>query len=337
LASVLMLAGSVSRADVFNMPSGETSLSFVTVGDPDNSPDTGGWAGTGSVPYAYRMGKYDLTVGQYCQFLNAVAKTDTYGLYNSYMTSGTHLNTIAITQTGSSGSYTYSYSGSYSEGVDCPMFCVTWGDAARFCNWLQNGQPAFSAGTPGEVAGSTETGAYTLSGDTTSYMETRNPGAIYFIPSLDEWYKAAYYKGGNTSAGYWAFPTQSNTAPGDSLPDVGNSANYKLATDPINLLTPVGAFSASPGPYGTFDMGGDVWQWNEEDSGGDRNIRGGGFASTSLQLASTGGFNGGPGTDLEEDVGFRVASIAVPEPSIITLFLASAACLLGYVWRRRTA
>ena len=57
------------------------------------------------------MGKYDVTVGQYCQFLNAVAATDTYGLYNSYMAM-TDLNypTVGITQSGSPGSYTYAVS-----------------------------------------------------------------------------------------------------------------------------------------------------------------------------------------------------------------------------------
>ena len=47
---------------------------------------------------------------------------------------------------------------------NCPISYVTWGDAARFCNWLQNGQPTGSEGT-----GTTETGAYTLNGDTTNY------------------------------------------------------------------------------------------------------------------------------------------------------------------------
>ena len=39
----------------------------------------------GAVDYNYSIDKYDVTLGQYTQFLNAVAKTDTYGLYNSYM------------------------------------------------------------------------------------------------------------------------------------------------------------------------------------------------------------------------------------------------------------
>ena len=70
--------------------------------------------------------------------------------------------TIGITQSGSSGSYSYSVTGSDSQAANCPIFDVSWGDAARFCNWLQNGQPTGAEGT-----GTTETGAYTLNGATT--------------------------------------------------------------------------------------------------------------------------------------------------------------------------
>ena len=137
--------------------------------------DDDGTTGYGSVPYIYQMGKYDVTVGQYCQFLNAVAKTDTYGLYNSGM--ATDYPTIGITQSGSSGNYSYSVTGSYSQAANCPIFDVSWGDAARFCNWLQNGQPTGAEGT-----GTTETGAYTLNGATTQsalMAITRNAGATY--------------------------------------------------------------------------------------------------------------------------------------------------------------
>ena len=81
---------------------------------------------------------------------------------------------------GSSGSYNYSvaYGGSLTQAqaANYPVFDVTWGDAARFCNWLQNGQPT----NLGETTGSTETGAYTLNGDTSVLNETRNSGATYF-------------------------------------------------------------------------------------------------------------------------------------------------------------
>ena len=182
-AAFLSLAAS-ARADVFNMPSGSTSLSFVSVGDPNNPPDTtvmvtDGTTGYGSVSYVYQMGKYDVTLAQYTQFLNAVAKTDPYGLYNSYMANGEGEYPFGVSQSGSPGSYSYSVTGSNPQVRNMPMTCVTWGDAARFCNWLDNAQP-----TAAEGNGTTETGAYALNGDTTNLLtETRNPGRSTSSPA----------------------------------------------------------------------------------------------------------------------------------------------------------
>jgi formylglycine-generating enzyme required for sulfatase activity len=341
-----LLASAVSaQADVFNMPSGQTSLQFVTVGNPGNAPDTAlmtdGTTGYGSVPYVYQMGKYDVTVGQYCQFLNAVAKTDPYGLYNSNM--ATDYATIKLIQSGSPSSYSYSVTGSYSQAANCPIFPVTWGDAARFCNWLQNGQP-----TGPEGSGTTETGAYALNGAMTdaalmavpSPAHTGTGAATYFLPSENEWYKAAYYSGGGTNSSYWLYPTQSNTEPSNVLSPTGtNNANYynyynSSYTDPTNDLTPVGSFVLSPGPYGTYDMGGDVWQWSETNRAGLwRIVRGGSWDYTPNTLASS--FHGtlNPTND-DNDRGFRVvASEAVPEPASLALLLAGAVAL--GIWRLR--
>jgi formylglycine-generating enzyme len=326
-------AAVVARADVFNMPSGQTSVQFVPVGNAGNAADTTGY---GSVGYDYSMGKYDVTVGQYCQFLNAVAKTDTYGLYDIFMGMVPYsYSTIKITRSGSWGSYSYAVTGSYTQAANCPIFYVGWGDAARFCNWLQNGQPTGDQGN-----GTTETGAYTLDGATTYaalMAVTRNAGATYFIPTENEWYKAAYYKGGGTNAGYWLYPTQSNTAPDNSLAlatTEPNDANYHKSgyTDPTNILTPVGTFSASPGPYGTYDMGGDVWQWNETAvSSSSRGLRGGDWSLYSDYLASSCRFDGSPTCEYN-NFGFRVAS--VPEPDSLTLVACGAVAALLW-WRGR--
>jgi hypothetical protein len=37
------------------------------------------------VSYIYDIGKFEITAGEYAEFLNAVAHTDTYGLYNTSM------------------------------------------------------------------------------------------------------------------------------------------------------------------------------------------------------------------------------------------------------------
>jgi hypothetical protein len=76
---------------------------LVTVGNAGNAADTTTYGG---VAYEYQIGKYDVTIGQYTEFLNAVAATDTYSLYNTSM--ATDLNVAGISRTGSSGSYTYS-------------------------------------------------------------------------------------------------------------------------------------------------------------------------------------------------------------------------------------
>ena len=241
-------------------------IPLVPVGDPGNLADP--VTGYGAVPYVYDIGEYDVTVGEYCQFLNAVAKTDTYGLYNPKMAPGALYGskTFGIAQNGSPGKYSYAVGGSYSQGANCPIYNVTWGDAARFVNWLANGQP-----TGAEGPGTTETGTYALNGGTsnTALMAvTRSATAAWVLPNVNESYKAAYYVGGGTNAGYWAFPTQSNDIPSNVLSATGtNNANFISDdgeppnygfTDPVNGLTPVGAFADSPGPYGTYDQGGDV-------------------------------------------------------------------------------
>ena len=64
---------------------------WVTVGNPGNVGEASGWGRDnggpericGSVAYAYNIGKYEVTAGQYTAFLNAVGGVDTYALYNA--------------------------------------------------------------------------------------------------------------------------------------------------------------------------------------------------------------------------------------------------------------
>src|ERR1051325_11726840 len=83
-----------------------TTFVPVPVGDVGNPNDPATGNVYGGVNYAYRIGKYEVTVGQYTAFLNAVAATDTYALYNSSM--ATDLNIAGIARNGTPGSYSYS-------------------------------------------------------------------------------------------------------------------------------------------------------------------------------------------------------------------------------------
>jgi hypothetical protein len=219
---------------------------------------------------------------------------------------------------------------------------VSFWDACRFCNWLQNNQPS---GLQNNAT--TERGAYTLNGynGTDGHSIARNSAAKWFLPNDNEWFKAAYYKGGGTNAGYWQFPTKSDTIPVGELPpgrtEPPGSANYEVGPgylDNYYHSTEVGAYKFSPGPYGTFDQGGNVSELDEQcpinlpSISSNRVFRGGDFAS--------GGGNLYPGTSVGGDrppnvgsysMGFRVAG--VPEPSTIALLLTAA--LGGLLWRRR--
>ncbi len=325
-------AGQADVANVFSMPAGDKSLQFVTVGNPGNVADTNGY---GSVAFSYQIGTYDVTAAQYCAFLNAVATTgDPYGLYSPMMalTGSAGAAGCGITQGGSPGNYNYRV---LSNWVNAPVNYVSWGDAARFCNWLENGQPKTGA----ETLGTTESGTYFLNGQN-SYGAlltiSQASSANYWIPTENEWYKAAYYMGGGTNSGYWLYPTKSNTAPSNTLSANGtNNANFYNGgfTDSTNYLTPVGEFADSPGPYGTYDMGGDVYQWTETPLAGGYALEGGSFEGPSSLLESSALHSDSP-VETSALYGFRVAASAIPEPA--TLFLLAVAAAGGLLaWRRR--
>jgi len=301
------------------------TIDTVTVGDAGNTADTTGY---GSVGYNYNIGKYEVTAGQYTAFLNAKANvSDTYGLYNGSMWSDSY--GCKIERTSISGGYSYSVASDY---ANRPVNYVSYWDSLRFANWLGNGQ-----GT-----GSTETGAYTLTPTgITNNTITRNTGWKWAVTSEDEWYKAAYYEGDSTSAGYWDYPTSSNTAPGRDMADAsGNNANIFGTPYPIDsghYTTVVGEFENSRSAYGTFDQGGNLWEWNEavvypDSLFASRGVRGGLFSGyDSLLRASSRNYYM---TDGYHGVGFRLVQ-AVPEPSSIIALLGGLAGLLGT--RRRRA
>jgi formylglycine-generating enzyme len=298
------------------------TIETVTVSDAGNTADTTGY---GSVGYCYLIGKYEVTAGQYTAFLNAVAATDTYGLYNTFMWKDASYG-CKITRSGASGSFSYVVA---SDWANRPVNYVSWGDSARFANWLHNGQP-----TGAQDLTTTEDGAYFLNGATTNAQllaVNREADWKWAVTSEDEWYKAAYYdpnKGGTGIGRYWLYPTRSDTTPSnvgsDGYTDPGNHANYYYSHiytigNPY-YRTNIGEFENSASAYGTFDQGGNVWEWNEAIiNDASRGLRGGSFdGNEGFSLLSSSRSNEyTPGGEYYR-VGFRVANIE-QVPLIFTL------------------
>jgi sulfatase modifying factor 1 len=275
-------------------------IDFVTVGDPGNPADSTGY---GKVDYVFQIGKFEINNLQYAAFLNAKAKSDAHSLYNSTATPNN-----GIVRSGIDGAFSYSIKSGMEHK---PVTWVNFYKAMRFANWLHNG---------GLNSSDTETGAYTF-GSNGALPTKRNPGAKYFIPSENEWYKAAYYQpasAGGPPGNYWLYATRSSNAPiAESPPGGSNSANYDVAllTNPeFTSLADVGAYVVARSYYGTFDQTGNVWEWNETALLGGRSIRGGSPGEPASKISSLfrfDNFNDGAGWE-QGCCGFRLAAAFPP-------------------------
>jgi formylglycine-generating enzyme required for sulfatase activity len=336
LPRVVFMVGVAALLGSLAPPARAVTIDMVTVGDPNNAPDTTGNPNpAGAVADAFQIMKFEFTNQQYTDFLNAVDPD------------GNNPNSVYIANMGSDARGGISFTSGAASGSkyairtnmgDKPVNYVSWFDAARVANWLQNGQGS----------GSTETGAYTLvGGQTSGTAPAANPGASYFLPTEDQWYKAAYYKGGSTNAGYWDYATQSDSDPtavtaGEtgigSAGNAGNFANFNQAADwnsQDGNVTTVGT-NGGASAYGAFDMSGNIFEWNDLTGapGSSRGLRGGGWNDIAFGLSSSGRFSYDPSNEFD-NVGFRLASpVAVPEPSTWVMGLAGIVCG-GYLRFRR--
>lgn len=301
----ILVAAAVATALVSSAALGTITINTVAVGNPGNTADP--TTGYGAVGYAYNIGTTEVTNAQYTAFLNMKARTDPHGLYRDEM------NSIygGIVRTGSSGSYQYE---TIAGLENRPASLVSFWDAARFVNWLHNGQ--------GD--GDTETGVYTLGGVTNpvNASVSRNAGWQWAIASENEWYKAAYFQpaslGGDTD-NYWLYPTSRNTI-------TTGEANFNSS-----VANAVAVGSYLPAYRGIYDMAGNVAEWNEAIIGNSRGLRGGGFNSTINLLRATGRSNANP---TAESIwhGFRVVQVPSPAAGALLAF-----GVLGARNRRRSS
>ena len=293
-----------AQADTFGTSGNEFTIDFVNIGNAGNAANTTGF---GAVPYEYRMGTYEVSQ-------NAIDKATASGMAN--VTAG-------------------AWTGNQ------PAANISWLESAAFVNWLNTSkghQAAYNLTPTGEppefpqwsMSLWSNADAWQLGGENLY----RHKDAHYFLPSENEWYKAAY----NIPPGwtYYSYATASSTAPTPVAS--GTSAGTAVGGAPAS--SPAGVDNAGGlSPYGTMGQSGNVYELNESapdganDSANEaRTIRGGFWSSTEFQLSSWFRFDYQP-TMEGSSVGFRVAS--VPEPSTYALLLMTGAGALWLARRRR--
>jgi hypothetical protein len=283
-------------------------IEFKNIDFAGNLPDnTGNPNPVGAVPYQYRIAKFEVSE-------DMIVKANAAGA-------------LGITKD--------------NRGIDKPATSISWNEAARFVNWLNDfvGSPraykfAVQPGEAGYNANNNQAQLWTA-GDGAAFNPAnpyRNAQARFFLPNNDEWYKAAYYD--PTAGVYYDYPTGSDAAPTGVDNGVGaGSAVYTQAFgDGPADISDAGGLS----PYGTMAQGGNVFELQETDfnlvngpSTDNRGLRGGYWSSGAMNLQSTNRLSTPP-TNGANTNGFRVASV-IPEPSTLVLFALAG---LGLVWRR---
>ena len=294
--AAFLFAGAFGKVVAQSIP----EIEFVTVNDPGNPHDPLTGDKYGAVNYRYRIGKYEITNQEYAQFLNSVDPL------------GGNLKNLYDTQMGSDrGGIDFDSASPLGEKYeaqlgkeDYPVNYVYAYSAIRFINWLNGGD--------------TESGAYLLTGLQSPGLRTltRQPEAKYWMPTVNEWYKAAYYRGPDSDilpvygTNYSLYPMGGFAINRNSPPGDENSANYGGQGTPNPRPRPVGSYINAASYYGTFDQGGNLGEWYE---GSFEKTLGGGFLNSGEEeldsIAPTSNFlsNAGP----TWTVGFRIA--ALPE------------------------
>ncbi len=257
-------------------------IDFVTIGSPGNAPfnpvnppspifDRGD---RGAVGYEYRIGRTEITTGQWMNFINTFWTQGNFpgGLFG------------LPSHWGATRDFSYTGPGRRYVLLDTPdaamrpVFGIGWRDAARFCNWLHNDQsPSLSAIQNGAYDTSTFTAP--PGGPTFNDQRRHHPDARFWIPTWDEWLKAAHYdpnRFGDNQEGWWLYPHASDTQPVPGPPGVGEtSAGYRI--EPFgHFEIPLGAYPRTISPWGLMDLSGGATEWTEEtfeEIYGERSIR----------------------------------------------------------------
>lgn len=339
-----------------------SGIDFVRVTSPNNPAWPGDGTvgdravGRGSVGYEYSIGKYEITTSQWVEFFNAAYDRPANDRLPNLSPPG-HWGATSTTPNTPGGLRWAVPSGNEM----MPVGNISWRMAAMYCNWLCNGKSTDRAAF---LNGAYDVSTFGYQGSSGIFTDqlTHNPGAQYWIPTWDEWLKAAHYdpnkqNSDGTVGGYWKYSTTSDSAPAYGPAGVhvraggvgvvpgpdptGPFAQANAGWDNINFVgsnpfgIPLGAYTNVTSPWGLYDTAGGTSEWVEEANllHTARGASGSAWTVSSAplmdQLYIIG--NGGFPSLSTFDLGFRIAS-SVPSPGLSALALV---CLTHTLRRRR--
>ncbi|QDT69453.1 Formylglycine-generating sulfatase enzyme [Planctomycetes bacterium MalM25] len=216
---------------------------WANIGNPNNAADPRN--GFGSVPERYEIATTEVSNTQFAEYLNKVYPNGKSGASGDF---------IDYRSTTSGGMKWLVEPGHENKPVNDLHILEVF----RFVNWMSNGQ----------LNGGTEYGTYDLEG-TPGYLvyDTRSDEGEYFLPTLDEWYKAAYYNDATGGGYYHEYANEGDSLPAIATPAADPSgANYGQREQNYYLddvMSDVGAYYLTRSPYGTYDQMGNSMEWTE--------------------------------------------------------------------------
>ena len=274
----VMLVANIASATIVQ----GIDIDFVTIGNVGNPADSTGY---GAVGYEYSIGKYEVTNAQWNAFVSLSGGAPTGNPSSAYDDTATYT------------------------GDQQPTNGVSWYEILQFCNYLTSGDK--SKGVY-QFSGNNANAGNLLGTDRAAAQITY--GTIYFLPTENEWYKAAYFKPDNTGYSLYAYGM-------DTAPAAGVESNYTYVNS-----APWNIGSGTVEQNGTYDMMGNVSEWNDTrimDTS--RVVSGGWFGGNENTLVSSIRWSTGPYNGWY-DIGFRVAYIQEPETKLVEVDIKPGSC-----------
>lgn len=249
-----------------------SGIDLVTITAPGNAPWMGDGTpgdkaiGRGSVGYDYRIGRFEVTSAQFVEFFNA-AYDRPQSEWLPHLVPPDFWGGIPTTPNTPGGKRWITTS----ETAMLPTGDISWRMAAMYTNWLHNDK---SLAREAFLDGAYDVSTFGLDSNGFTDQLVHHASARYWIPTWDEWLKAAHFdpnKDGPGLGGWWKYSNGTNSALIGAPPIAGGQANYGWDESDYPgqspFLIPLGAYTNTQSPWGLFDVAGATKEWTEEPVG----------------------------------------------------------------------